>query len=222
MGLALPTPWLAGGLVGTVGDEADWEPTGLAEPILELFTPATGAFFARTTGDLSRSEDGGATWSMVMLPTAEPDPRAWTVTVDPTDHTVLYASGAGGLYKTIDDAASWMLVLPTQRYVRGRRRQLGQSRPGVRGPGSSIRHLVGFLVPAQPRWRRQLGAARGAPQHPVRVGRANPVSASDRTESGVPRGQLPSRAGLRGFSATQHRPGRHLGASVRRNDPQCR
>ena len=92
----------------------DWEPTGLGEPVLELYTPASGLLFARTRDGLSRSDDAGATWTAVSLP---PSPRA--VAVDPTDHTTLYVAGAAGLYKTADDAATWTLVLPlTERALR--------------------------------------------------------------------------------------------------------
>src|SRR4051812_8305169 len=46
---------------------ADWQPTGLGEPASMLFTPASGAFFAKTASGLSRSDDGGASWHAVPL-----------------------------------------------------------------------------------------------------------------------------------------------------------
>lgn len=85
-----------------------WEPTGLSEPTEQLFTPASGAFFARTKDTLLRSDDGGATWRPVAVP-----PTLGKVAVDPASHAVIYAAGEGGLYKTSDDAASWQLVMPT-------------------------------------------------------------------------------------------------------------
>jgi photosystem II stability/assembly factor-like uncharacterized protein len=91
---------------------AAWQPTPLAAETLELFTPASGALFARTPAGLQRSDDAGDTWAPVPLP---PPParrgNRW-VTVDPTNHTVLYAAGADGLYRTTDDAASWQLIRP--------------------------------------------------------------------------------------------------------------
>src|SRR5262249_3262339 len=83
------------------------------EPVLELFTPASGAFFARTQDALQRSDDGGVSWATVALP----GPLGGAVTVDPTNHTTIYAAGPGGVYKTPDDAASWFHVFATPRYV---------------------------------------------------------------------------------------------------------
>jgi len=86
---------------------SDWEATALTEPVRALFTPASGAFFARTDRAAMRSDDGGDTWYAVPLPA---DSRL--VAVDPTNQTVLFAAGEAGLYKTEDDAATWTLVLP--------------------------------------------------------------------------------------------------------------
>jgi hypothetical protein len=92
---------------------ADWEPTALAEPAVRLFTPWSGAFFAQTREGLFRSDDAGATWRAVALP---PGTDATTlrqgIAVDPSNHTVVYAAGRGGVYKSVDDAATWELALP--------------------------------------------------------------------------------------------------------------
>ena len=85
-----------------------WESTGLTEPAGQLFTPASGAFFATVKDGLMRSDDGGATWRAINVP-----PKLGRVAVDPTNHTVIYAAGEGGLYKTGDDAATWQLIMPT-------------------------------------------------------------------------------------------------------------
>ena len=88
--------------------------------VVRFFTPASGALFALkaayiaspTSETLLRSDDGGTTWRTVELPpgsTEEYERRS--VEVDPLDHTVLYVSGADGLYKSDDDAASWRLIL---------------------------------------------------------------------------------------------------------------
>lgn len=86
---------------------ADWEATPLSAPVLALFTPASGAFFARTDTGAMRSDDGGDTWRPVPLP-----PGTRLAAVDPTNHAVLYAAGAAGLYRTTDAAATWQFVLP--------------------------------------------------------------------------------------------------------------
>jgi hypothetical protein len=92
---------------------ADWQPTGLAEPVRQLYTPASGAFFARTASGLQRSNDGGATWIEVGLPPPAPNQSSPELVVDPIDHTTIYAGGFDGLYKTTDDAATWSVVLST-------------------------------------------------------------------------------------------------------------
>src|SRR5215208_5683664 len=94
---------------------ADWEPTGLGGRVLQLFTPASGAFFALSEEGLFRSDDAGTTWAPVSLPPLPADvPVARTrIAVDPTDHAILYAGGADGIYKSTDAAASWTLILPT-------------------------------------------------------------------------------------------------------------
>lgn len=89
------------------GAAADWETTGLTEPVLALYTPASGAFFARTATGTMRSDDGGDTWRPVPLP-----PNTRLAAADPASQAVLYAEGAAGLYRTTDDAANWQLVLP--------------------------------------------------------------------------------------------------------------
>lgn len=84
-----------------------WERTGLTEPVVELWTPTSGAFLARTPDELLRSDDAGQTWRALPLPT-----DARRVVVDPTSHQVLYADGVQGLYRSTDEGASWQVVLP--------------------------------------------------------------------------------------------------------------
>lgn len=85
----------------------DWERTGLTDSAAQLFVPRSGALLARTDTALMRSDDGGATWRSVPLP---PGPLG-ALTVDPTDHTIVYAVGPAGLYKTTDDAQTWHVIL---------------------------------------------------------------------------------------------------------------
>jgi photosystem II stability/assembly factor-like uncharacterized protein len=93
------------------GDAGAWRPTGLSAAVRELFMPASGAFFARSRDALWRSDDAGVTWRQVALPPpASAGDRV--AAVDPTNHTIVYVSGAEGLYKTVDDAATWTPILP--------------------------------------------------------------------------------------------------------------
>jgi photosystem II stability/assembly factor-like uncharacterized protein len=95
---------------GKGGGPGAWQPTGLGEAVRQLYTPTSGAFFARTQTDLWRSDDAGATWASVSLPPLGSGERLGAV--DPTNHTIVYVSGADGLYKSSDDAATWTPVLP--------------------------------------------------------------------------------------------------------------
>ena len=101
-----------------------WSPTSLTGPVKRLYTPASGALFARTANGLMRSDDGGTSWSPVSLPAAAPVPGmppGWTraFVVDPVDHTRIYVATAEGVHKTEDDAASWRLILPVDPEVPG-------------------------------------------------------------------------------------------------------
>jgi hypothetical protein len=89
----------------------DWEltgPSGATGPALQLFTPAGGAVFVRTQTGLFRSDDAAESWSPVGLP---PTP-GHAVAVDPTNPSIIYAAGAGGLFKTSTGGTSWTLVRP--------------------------------------------------------------------------------------------------------------
>jgi photosystem II stability/assembly factor-like uncharacterized protein len=88
-------------------DGLDWGLTGLSDPVVRLFTPASGAFFAQTAMTFLRSDDGGSTWRSVSL-----GPATTILNVDPNDHTILFAAGPDGVYKTSDDAATWQLIFP--------------------------------------------------------------------------------------------------------------
>jgi photosystem II stability/assembly factor-like uncharacterized protein len=104
--------------------DISWTQTSLNVSARRLYTPASGALFARTTDGLMRSDDGGVTWSPVRLPAAAPVPgmpAGWTraFVVDPTDHTRIYVATADGVYKTDDDAGTWRLVLPADPEVPG-------------------------------------------------------------------------------------------------------
>jgi photosystem II stability/assembly factor-like uncharacterized protein len=93
-----------------------WSQTSLTGTVRKLYTPASGALFARTNTGLARSDDAGSTWSPVALPTSTPlqGTPGWTraILVDPTNHQTIYAVMKDGIYKTEDDAATWRLMLP--------------------------------------------------------------------------------------------------------------
>ena len=99
------------------GAGADWEQIWADGPVNQLFTPASGALFARAGGLLFRSDDGGATWQSVHHPPEPRSDRPIRMTLDPANHTRLLATGAEGLYLSTDDAASWTLTLPTNEAV---------------------------------------------------------------------------------------------------------
>ncbi len=75
-----------------------------------------------TPGQVFKSIDGAATWSVSNAGVSGPDVRA--LLVDPTDSTVLYAASGGlgpanpgGVYKSIDGGATWSSIslgLPAQ------------------------------------------------------------------------------------------------------------
>jgi photosystem II stability/assembly factor-like uncharacterized protein len=120
LALATATILLVGRPLGPIEAQAvdDWRLTPLIGRAIELYTPASGAFFARTESGLFRSNDAGASWAPVSLP-PPPGPSTNTpatpgaVAITPTDHTVLYAAGSGGLYKSGDDAATWTIAWAT-------------------------------------------------------------------------------------------------------------
>src|SRR4051812_31123947 len=96
--------------------EADWEQTGLAEKTTLLFTPASGAFYAgrydlndgRNAFWLSmfkRSDDAGDTWHDVSVL-----PETSLLTVDPTDHQIIFAIAGSSLYKSTDGGDSWTTI----------------------------------------------------------------------------------------------------------------
>jgi hypothetical protein len=110
--LALPSLVLASDV--TVGqalpraatNPLDWELMGLTDPVLRLFTPSSGVLFAQTATELVRSDDAGATWGSVSLA-----PATRLLSSDPIQHTILYAAGPSGVYKTTDDAVTWAPIL---------------------------------------------------------------------------------------------------------------
>src|SRR5262245_9188635 len=87
------------------GAVSQFEQLTLSGDVVHLFTPASGAFFALTdTHELYRSDDAGASWRAIRLPPAATGFHGrHELEVDPTDHQIVYAAGADGLYQTTDD-----------------------------------------------------------------------------------------------------------------------
>jgi hypothetical protein len=98
-----------------------WQTVGLRGPIWNVSTPASGALLARTPESLVRLVGDNpwnlSHWQTVSLPAHTLDERYWSVVVDPTNHDIVYASAAGGLFKTTDGGQSWTLLLPTDEYA---------------------------------------------------------------------------------------------------------
>jgi len=94
----------------------EWTQTTLSDPVRRLYTPSSGALFARTNTGLMRSDDAGETWRDVPIPATPvraPDGKVPEgIVVDPTNHATIYLAAGDGIYKTDDDAASWHLLLP--------------------------------------------------------------------------------------------------------------
>jgi len=106
---------LAGDLRAQEPTGGMWEQlAGVPGPVDRLFAPTSGALFAQVGLDLYRTDDGGGTWRTVTLPPAPGNTASRRqIVVDPTSHQHIYATGAEGLYRTVDDAASWQLIRPT-------------------------------------------------------------------------------------------------------------
>lgn len=105
---------LAGDLWAQEPTGGTWEQlTGVPGSVDRLFAPTSGALFAQVGADLYRTDDGGSTWRTVMLPPAPGNTARRQIAVDPTSHQHIYVTGAEGLYRTVDDAASWQLIRPT-------------------------------------------------------------------------------------------------------------
>ena len=85
--------------------------------LADVIAPGSGALFVVGRGGdpglrVQRSDDGGSTWRPVSLPPPADARQPQVLAIDPTSHTTLYATGAEGLYKSDDDAASWQPLLP--------------------------------------------------------------------------------------------------------------
>jgi hypothetical protein len=93
---------------------AEWIAPGLSYPTTRLFTPTSGALFASTRMGLFRSDDGGAGWRTVGLPSPRAD---GAVEVDPIDHRTIYVDTDDGLQRSDDDGQTWTVVLPSDRKI---------------------------------------------------------------------------------------------------------
>ncbi len=101
------------------GAPISWQHTGRRGDFNRIFTPTSGALFARgryghRNPNLARSDDGGTSWRPVSGPPADPAGYEVETVVDPIDHTRIYMATTDGLYKTSDDAASWQKIRETE------------------------------------------------------------------------------------------------------------
>ena len=113
----LLTLWIVVGASAAQAADADWELLGPGEAVFELFTPTSGAFFARTATALLRSDDAGLSWQPVNLPptvppnlpppTPSPESVRRAFAVDPTDHSIIFTSDVVGLLRTTDGGETW-------------------------------------------------------------------------------------------------------------------
>lgn len=103
-----------GGTATAAQDGKLWQKMGTIGGVAKLLTPPSGPLFATRRSEVLRSDDAGESWAPVSLPPRPASPAlGFVFALDPTNHTIMYANGAEGLYKTTSDAASWTLVLPT-------------------------------------------------------------------------------------------------------------
>ena len=77
----------------------------------DLLVLPGGIVFAANGLGLLRSTDGGGSWERVLGPTEEPFVAAFSVSADPSNSSVLYATtGLGEAYRSIDGGATWSLM----------------------------------------------------------------------------------------------------------------
>jgi photosystem II stability/assembly factor-like uncharacterized protein len=112
-GVGAPVPNASGASVAWAAQDepvfGSWEQIDFDQTIVRFIAPTSGALFIDASlGGLRRSDDGGTNWRAVSLP-----PGADNATVDPTDHTVLYASAGRELFRSLDDAATWQPITPS-------------------------------------------------------------------------------------------------------------
>ncbi len=101
--------------VGGIFKTTDWGNTWtLMKQLQNVYTLAVDNFnpnivYAGTNGNgIYKSLDGGKTWS--QFNNGLSNPQVWDIAIDPTNTTVLYVATQGGVYKSADGAASWVLA----------------------------------------------------------------------------------------------------------------
>lgn len=95
----------------------DWQPTAYTDPVSNLWVLDTGSVLVTSPSTthprtdipyatLSRSDDGGASWSSVAVPS-----DLAIEAVDLTNPAAMFAAGVDGLHRSADGGQSWRLVL---------------------------------------------------------------------------------------------------------------
>src|SRR5262245_58540295 len=100
--------WVYSDFEGDIGAQANALALDSGEPDC-LFAGTSNAFFK---GDVLRSTNGGATWSIAYSPTAGP---VYDVVVDPSDNRFVYAAFSwdvipGGVARSTDSGVTWTEV----------------------------------------------------------------------------------------------------------------
>ena len=99
----------AGGLAAQEPRPGTWERLPIQGGT--LFTPANGPLIVwRERGSYARSDDAGETWTEVPVPVPQ---RTSIKAIDPTDFSILYLEGPGGLYKSVDGGVTVEPLLAT-------------------------------------------------------------------------------------------------------------
>ena len=94
--------------LGAVGrtqaaEPATWVALGPTEKRVDrLYTPTSGALFAKMEDGFFRSADDGRTWATIAGPVEAP-----VLSVSSVDHDLMYAAGVGGVYRSQDGGTSW-------------------------------------------------------------------------------------------------------------------
>ena len=90
---------------------SDWVELLGGVSVSRLFTPASGALLAFASGELLRSDDAGASWRALTIPTRQ---VGAPIEVDPTNHDTLYVAANDGVQRSNDAGATWTTIFPSE------------------------------------------------------------------------------------------------------------
>ena len=184
LGLLIMLAMVVPGVAHAQSASADWTQVDLGAAVGRLFTPRSGAFFARVGAGLMRSDDAGVTWAPVSLPDA-----SRILAIDPTQPPGAVRRRTG---RRLPEPRRRRHLEPHPR-VRpngGLRRAVDgrepcRSQPALSGVRREDARLWRLLVPPQQGWRHDLGADRRASLQSLRLHLQPPAGAPDRPQSGL-------------------------------------